>query len=135
MALGWINDIENLTLNNETFRTVVWTGSYSQVTVMSIKPGDEIGNEVHDDRDQFLRIEQGQAKVDLGTSADVVTETHNASDDWAIVIPAGIWHNITNDGDVPLKLYSVYSPAEHPEGTVHATKAEADAAEAEHHKS
>lgn len=131
--LGWIKNIEEETLTNQNFRTVLWTGSYAQLTVMSLKAGEEIGNEVHGDVDQFIRIESGSAKVTLSTSADTVDEEHRAADDWAIIIPAGTWHNIINAGDVELKLYSIYSPAEHPADTVHATKAEADAAEAEHH--
>ena len=133
MALGWVHDIEKLTIENTTFRTILFTGEYSQLTVMAIQPGSEIGNEVHEDRDQFLRIEAGTAKVQLSTNADTVEEEYDAEDDWAIIIPAGTWHNIINSGDEVLKLYSVYSPAEHSDGTVHETKAEADAAEAAEH--
>lgn len=133
MALGWTRDIEKLTTENDTFRTVIFTGKYSQLTIMSIKVGEEIGNEVHSDHDQFLRIEQGKARVDLSTNQEAVEETYEAQDDWAIIVPAGTWHNIVNVGDVDLKLYSIYSPAEHPDGTVHVTKAEADAAEAAEH--
>jgi mannose-6-phosphate isomerase-like protein (cupin superfamily) len=133
MALGWVKNIEELTLDNETFRTVLHTGRYSQLTVMTIQPGDDIGNEVHEDHDQFLRIEQGKARVDLGTTGDKVEESHDAQDDWAIIVPAGTWHNVVNTGDEALKLYSIYSPAEHPDGTVHQTKADADAAEAAEH--
>ena len=133
MALGWVNDIEKITTDNETFRTVLFTGEYSQLTVMSIKPGEEIGNEVHPSHDQFLRIEQGQARIELGTTQEAVEETYDAQDDWAIIIPAGTWHNVVCVGDEVLKLYSIYSPAEHPDGTVHVTKAEADAAEAAEH--
>lgn len=133
MALGWIDNIEKLTIENDTFRTVIFTGKYSQLTVMSIKVGEDIGNEVHPDHDQFLRIEQGKARVELGTSGAAVEETYNAEDDWAIIIPAGTWHNVVNTGDEDLKLYSIYSPAEHTDGTIHRTKAEADAAEAAEH--
>lgn len=133
MALGWVENIEKLTVENETFRTVLHTGKYSQLTVMSIQPGDEIGNEVHDDHDQFIRIEQGSGKVTFGPDSDTIEEEQNIEDDFAIIIPAGTWHNVINTGEYALKLYSIYSPAEHPDGTVHQTKAEADAAEAEHH--
>ncbi len=133
MALGWINNIEQLTTDNKTFRTVLFTGKHSQLTVMSIKTGEEIGNEVHPDHDQFLRIEQGEARVDLSTNQDTIEETYEAQDDWAIIIPAGTWHNVVNVGAEDLKLYSIYSPAQHPDGTVHTTKAEADAAEAAEH--
>lgn len=132
-SLGWVQNIEKLTTQNGTFRTVVWTGHYSQLTVMSLKPGEEIGNEVHTDHDQFLRIEAGRGKVTLGTTGDEVEEEHEIEDDFAIIVPAGTWHNVVNTGEEELKLYSIYSPAEHPDGTVHETKAIADAAEAEHH--
>ena len=131
--LGWVQDIEELTLENGTFRTVVYTGEYSQLTVMSIEVGDEIGNEMHGDVDQFLRLEQGKARVTFGPNEDTIVETHEAEADWAIIVPAGTWHNVINVGDEPLKLYSIYSPANHPEGTIHETKADADAAEAAEH--
>lgn len=124
-------NIEDVTVENETFRTALWTGKYMQATLMAIQPGDSIGLEVHDDHDQFLRIEAGKAQVQMGSSQDDMT-SYDAEDDFAIFVPAGQWHDVLNVGDEPLKLYSIYSPAEHPHGTVHADKAEADAAEAEH---
>jgi mannose-6-phosphate isomerase-like protein (cupin superfamily) len=127
--LGWIGDIEQETLDNTTFRTVVFTGEHTQLTVMRLAPGEDIGREVHHDRDQFLRIEQGQARVELGRTADAVDETHDVADDWAIIVPAGVWHNVVNTGSGELRLYSLYSPPEHPDGTVHRTKADAEAAE------
>lgn len=130
---GWLDDIEKRTIENEDFRRVLHTGKHAQLTVMSIEPGSEIGWEMHDHLDQFLRIEQGSGELDLGASEDAVDETHPVQDDWAIIVPAGTWHNVRNTGDVPLKLYSIYSPPEHPDGTVHKTKTDADAAEAEHH--
>ncbi len=126
----YVVDIEELTLKNENFRTAAWTGKNLQMTLMTIQPGDDIGLEVHEDHDQFLRIEQGEARVEMGKTADSL-ETWDAEDDFAIFVPAGIWHNIVNTGDEPLKLYSIYSPPEHAPGTVHETKAIADAAEAE----
>ena len=132
MARGWSANIEELTTNNTTFRTEVFTGKNLQLTVMSIGPGEEIGLEVHDDVDQFLRIEQGKGRLESGPAKDQLTDNHDVEDDWALIIPAGTWHNVKNTGDGPLKLYSIYAPPEHPDGTVHATKAEADAAEAEH---
>jgi mannose-6-phosphate isomerase-like protein (cupin superfamily) len=99
---------------------------------MTLQPGEEIGLEAHDDTDQFIRIEEGRARVTFGKTKDAIDETHEVTDDWAVIIPAGVWHNVINDGTSALKLYSLYSPPEHPDGTVHATKAEADAAEAEH---
>ena len=127
--LGWLDDIERATVDNSTFRTVLFTGLHAQLTVMSLQPGEEIGREVHEDRDQFLRLEQGKARVEFGRSGDAVDETHEVEADWAVIVPAGVWHNLVNVGDDEVKLYSLYSPPEHPDGTVHETKAEADAAE------
>jgi mannose-6-phosphate isomerase-like protein (cupin superfamily) len=131
--LGWVGDIERQTLDNETFRTVEFTGDQTQLTVMSLQPGEDIGLERHDGIDQFLRIERGKARVELGRSEGSIDETHDVGDDWAIIVPSGIWHNVVNTGDGELKLYSLYSPPEHPDGTVHKTKQEAEAAEAAQH--
>ena len=130
--LAWVADIERATLDNENFRTVLWTGEHSQLTVMRIAAGEDIGLEVHPDHDQFIRIEEGKGRAELGPSEDEVAETHDVEADWAIVVPAGTWHNVVNTGDGDLKLYSLYSPPEHPPNTVHRTKAEAEAAEAAH---
>jgi mannose-6-phosphate isomerase-like protein (cupin superfamily) len=100
---------------------------------MRLGPGEDIGLEAHDEHDQFLRIEQGRARVELGRTEDSIDETHEVTDDWAIIVPAGVWHNVVNTGDGDLKLYSLYSPPEHPDGTVHETKAEAEEAERAHH--
>ena len=132
MARIWADNIEDRTKANATFRTVLWTGKHSELTVMSIAPGEEIGLEVHPEHDQFLRIEAGKARVEAGAAKDNLSETVDVEDDWAFIVPAGTWHNVINTGDEPLKLYTVYSPANHEPGTVHKTKAEADAAEAEH---
>jgi mannose-6-phosphate isomerase-like protein (cupin superfamily) len=131
--LGWVGDVERETLDNETFRTVVFTGDHTQLTVMSLEPGEDIGREKHDGIDQFLRIEYGKARVELGRTEDTVDETHDVEDDWAIIVPAGVWHNVVNTGEDRVKLYSLYSPPEHPDGTVHKTKEEAEAAEAAQH--
>ncbi len=130
--LGWVADVEKATLENTNFRTVLFTGVHTQLTVMSIEPGGEIGWEAHHDIDQFLRVEQGTGRAEFGATEDRVDETHDVEDDWAIIVPAGVWHNVVNTGGEPLKIYSLYSPPEHPDGTVHVTKADADAAEAEH---
>ena len=130
--LGWIGDIERETLGNETFRTVVFTGEHTQLTVMRLAPGEDIGWEAHHDRDQFLRVESGRGRVELGRSEEGADETHDVEGDWALIVPAGVWHNLVNTGDAELKLYSLYSPPEHPDGTVHRTKAEAEAAEHVH---
>jgi len=131
--LGWVGEIEKETLDNDTFRTVVFTGDHTQLTLMRLAPGEEIGWEAHDDRDQFLRLEQGSGRVEFGSSEESVDETHEVGADWAVIVPAGVWHNLVNTGDEEVKLYSLYSPPEHPPGTVHRTKAEADAAEAAEH--
>jgi mannose-6-phosphate isomerase-like protein (cupin superfamily) len=128
----YVENIEQVTLSNANYRTALWTGANLQLTLMSIEPGHDIGLEVHDDHDQFLRIEQGEAKVMMGPSKDELN-TWQASDDFAVFVPAGTWHNLINVGSDNLKLYSIYAPPEHPHGTVHITKAEADAAEEEHH--
>ncbi|OYX43926.1 cupin [Candidatus Saccharibacteria bacterium 32-49-12] len=124
-------NIEGATINNPNYRTTLWTGQYMQLTVMSILPGHDIGLEVHDDHDQFLRIEAGQATVYMGPSRDELEEW-TASDDDVVLVPAGTWHNLVNSGEEPLKVYSIYSPPEHDHGTVHVTKEEADAAEHAH---
>ncbi|HEU4540347.1 MAG TPA: cupin domain-containing protein [Jiangellaceae bacterium] len=123
----YVVDIEEATLANETFRTALWTGEHLQLTVMSIPVGGEVGLEKHDDRDQFLRLESGKARVRMGPERDDLRFDREIQDDWVILVPAGSWHNVTNVGDEPLKLYSLYAPPEHPKGTVHKTKAESDA--------
>ena len=125
----FVADIEAETLGNDAYRRTLWTGRNLQVTVMAIEPGHDIGLEVHPDHDQFLRIEGGTAVVQMGPARDDLGFERSVSPDDAVFVPAGSWHNLTNTGDVPLKLYSVYAPPQHPHGTVHLTKAEADAAE------
>ena len=127
----YVVDIEELTLENNNFRTTVWTGVNLQVTLMTIQPGEDIGLEVHEDHDQFLRIEQGLAEVQMGPT-QLNLETWDAEDDFAILVPAGTWHNVVNTGTQPLKLYSIYSPPEHPHGTIHETKEDAEAAEGDY---
>jgi mannose-6-phosphate isomerase-like protein (cupin superfamily) len=129
---GWAGNIEEATTANDYFREVLFTAGNLQLVVMSLAPGEEIGLEMHDHLDQFIRVEAGRAKVTLGPSESQVAETHDLEDDWAVVIPGGTWHNVINTGDEPLKLYTIYGPPEHPIGALHRTKAEADAAEAEH---
>lgn len=122
-------NIEAATLANENYRSTLWTGKNLQLTVMSIDPGHDIGLEVHHDHDQFLRIEAGKGRVQMGPSKEALSFEQEVEDDWVVLVPAGSWHNITNIGDSPLKVYSLYAPPEHPHGTVHVTKAESDAAE------
>jgi mannose-6-phosphate isomerase-like protein (cupin superfamily) len=127
--LGWVGDIERATLDNRTFRTVLFTGTHAQLTVMRLGPGEDIGREAHAHLDQFLRVESGTGRLELGGTADAVDETHDVEADWAMIVPAGVWHNVVNTGEGDLQLYSLYAPPEHPEGTVHRTKAEAETAE------
>ena len=130
---GWVGNIEESTLGNTNFRTTLFTGTSMQLTVMLLAPGEEIGVEMHDHRDQFIRVEHGRARVTLGPERDRVAETHDLEDDWVVIIPGGTWHNVVNTGDGDLKLYSLYAPPEHPDGTVHRTKADAEAAEKAEH--
>jgi len=123
-----VTNIEQDTIDNTNYRTTLWTGVNLQITLMSIDPGSDIGLEVHMDRDQFLRIEQGQATVQMGPSADNL-QVWSAGLSDAVVVPAGTWHNLISSGSMALKVYSIYAPAQHPHGTVHVTKAEAEAAE------
>ncbi|QHS24382.1 cupin domain-containing protein [Virgibacillus sp. MSP4-1] len=121
----FVINIDEATTANNTYRTALWTGEHLQVTLMSIDVGDDIGLEVHPNTDQFIRLEQGQGLVQMGDSRDNLTFEARAYDDFAVMIPAGKWHNITNTGDVPMKVYAIYAPPEHPFGTVHRTKADA----------
>ncbi|MCM3691394.1 cupin domain-containing protein [Neobacillus niacini] len=125
----FVVNIEEASKQNRTFRTALWTGNHLQVTLMSINVGEDIGLEIHPDIDQFLRIEEGQGIVQMGDTKDNLTFQTRVADDFAIMVPAGKWHNITNTGNTPLKLYAIYAPPQHPFGTVHKTKAEAMAAE------
>ena len=118
-------DIEDTTLTNENFRTTVWTGEHMQLTVMSIEPGDDIGLEVHPDTDQFLRIEEGRGRCQMGPAENDLSFDEEVTDDWVVLVPAGTWHNITNIGDAPLKVYALYGPPAHVRGTVHVTHEDA----------
>ncbi len=125
-------NIEKATKQNRTFRTAVWTGRHLQLTLMSINVGQDIGLEIHPDTDQFLRIEQGQGVVKMGSRKDQLGFQRRVFEGDAIIVPAGTWHNLINTGNRPLKLYSIYAPPQHPKGTVHKTKADAIAAERNH---
>lgn len=118
---GYIDDIEEATEGNDDFRRVLYTGAHLQLVLMCLQPGEEIGEETHDDRDQFFRFEDGKGEVVI----DGVS--HEVEDDFAVIVPAGARHNVVNTGDEPLKLYTLYGPPEHRDGTVHKGKAEADA--------
>lgn len=123
-----VANVEALTLENENYRTTLWTGSNLQMTLMAIAPGDDIGLEVHQTNDQFLRIEQGEAKISIGPDKDNM-QTWTAGDGFGVFVPAGNWHNLESIGTDTLKVYSIYAPSHHPHGTVHVTRADADAAE------
>lgn len=125
----FVVNIEKAASRNPYFRTTLWTGEHLQVTLMSIPAGGEIGLEIHPHVDQLLRIEAGTGLVKMGHSQDLLNYQSRVSDGCAIIVPAGTWHNIINIGNRPIKLYSIYAPPQHPHGTVHKTKAEADAAE------
>ena len=122
-------NIDKETKCNNNYRKAIWTGEHLQVTVMSIIPGGEIGLEIHENLDQFLRVEYGVASVYMGKTKPDVKFLGNANDNYAIIIPAGTWHNIINEQNIPLKMYSVYAPPEHPIRSVQRTKFEADLAE------
>ncbi len=122
-------NIEKATKQNNNFRTALWTGNYLQLTLMSLKPNEDIGAEMHPNVDQFLRIEQGRGSVRMGYSRENMNMQATVSDNDAIIVPAGTWHNLINTGNIPLKLYSIYAPPNHPKGTVHITKSDAMAAE------
>ena len=115
----FIGNIEEQTQHNNDYRRVIYTSHYTQLVLMSLKPGVEIGNEIHG-LDQFIRVESGKAKVILNNGES----EHEMTDDWAVIIPAGTFHNIINTGDTELKLYTLYSPPEHLKDTVQPTKAD-----------
>lgn len=121
--MGQIKDINQQAIDNDNFRKVIETGEHTQVVVMSIPPDGEIGEEVHDDNDQLLLVVEGEARLLLGEE-----ETEFEVGD-AVLVPAGVNHNVMNAGNDSLKLITTYSPPHHADGTVHHTKADADAAE------
>ncbi|MBA2936952.1 cupin domain-containing protein [Paenibacillus sp. CGMCC 1.16610] len=128
----FVVNIDQATKQNDNYRTALWTGKHYQVTLMSINVGDDIGLEVHPTTDQFIRIEEGQGLVQMGDSKENLDFQEMAFDDYAIMIPAGKWHNVTNTGNKPLKIYVIYAPPQHPYGTVHETKAIAMGSEENH---
>lgn len=122
----FVININEATMQNNNFRTALWTGKHLQVTLMSINVGESIGLEMHPDVDQFIRIEQGYGLVQMGNDENNLNFKRKVYDEFAIIIPAGKWHNLTNIGNVPIKLYSIYAPPNHPKGTIHRTKADAE---------
>jgi mannose-6-phosphate isomerase-like protein (cupin superfamily) len=122
-------DLETATVENETYRTVAWSGRYLQLTLMSIPPGDDVGLEAHPETDQFLRLDAGRGRVQMGPAEDQLDFEQEVEDGWAIMVPAGTWHNVTNIGDEPMRLYTVYAPVHHAAGAVQPTAEDADRAE------
>ncbi|MFD1612693.1 cupin domain-containing protein [Sphingomonas tabacisoli] len=121
MKQGYVDDIQRATLDNGFFRQVLYTGEHLQLVVMTLKPGEEIGEEVHEDRDQFFRFEEGAGEVLIDG------KTHKVEDDFGVIVPAGARHNVRNTGSEPLKLYTLYGPPEHKDKVVHRDKAQAEA--------
>jgi mannose-6-phosphate isomerase-like protein (cupin superfamily) len=117
-------DLEQATRDNQNYRTVVWSGRYLQVTLMSIPVGSDIGLEAHPQTDQFLRLDAGRGRVQMGAAKDRLTFDEEVSDGWCVLIPAGTWHNVSNIGDEPMQLYAIYAPAHHKPGKVHKTASE-----------
>lgn len=115
---GYVTNIERDTVENEDYRRVLYTGSYTQLVLMTLQPGEEIGEEVHEGHDQFIRVEAGTGYAELDGAR------HDLEDGSAVVIPSGARHNVVNSGSEPLRLYTLYSPPEHEDGTVHPTKAD-----------
>ena len=120
MKRGYCDNIERLTVENDYFRRVLYTGEHLQLVLMTLQPGEEIGEEVHPDRDQFFRIEQGEGAVDIDGRENRV------EDDFAVIVPAGARHNVRNTGSSPLRFYTLYGPPEHKDGIVHATRHDAE---------
>ncbi len=120
-------DLESETIANPNYRTVAWSGKYLQVTLMSIPVNGDIGLEQHPDTDQFIRLDRGRGRAQMGPNKDELTFDQEVSDGWCVIVPAGSWHNVTNIGDEPMQVYTVYAPQHHKPGKVQQTKAIADA--------
>lgn len=119
-------DLEEATRANRNYRTVAWSGRYLQLTLMSIAPGKDIGLEMHAETDQFLRLDAGRGRVEMGPSKDRLTFTREVADGGCVLVPAGTWHNVTNIGKEPMQLYAIYAPAHHKPGKIHVTAAESE---------
>lgn len=119
-------DLETETTSNENYRTVAWTGKYLQVTLMSIPVGASIGLEAHPETDQFLRLDAGTGRVRMGPTKDEIALEQDVEDGWAIMVPAGTWHDVVNTGDEPMRLYAVYAPVHHSPGIVQPTADDAE---------
>ncbi|WP_331654217.1 cupin domain-containing protein [Anaerotignum sp. MB30-C6] len=130
----FVVNIEMVTKQNPNYRTALWTGEHLQLTLMSIPPGGDIGLEVHPDVDQFIRVEDGVGVIQMGSTRDKLSYQRNVDGQFAILVPAGTWHNVINTGNKALKIYTIYAPPHHPHGTVQTTKQEAQEAHEEHHE-
>jgi mannose-6-phosphate isomerase-like protein (cupin superfamily) len=119
-------DLESATTQNDAYRTVAWTGKYLQVTLMSIPVGESIGLEMHPETDQFMRLDAGRGRAQMGPARDDLAFQQDVSDGWCVLVPAGTWHNVTNTGDEPMRLYTVYAPVHHAPGIAQATAADAE---------
>ena len=122
-------NLEEATVENANYRTVAWSGRYLQVTLMSIPESGDVGLEMHPETDQFLRLDAGRGRVQMGPSQDNLEFDQDVSDGWCILVPAGTWHNVTNIGDEPMQLYAVYAPVHHAAGKIQPTAEDAEADE------
>ncbi len=127
MKRGFCDDIERLTVDNDDFRRVLYTGEHLQLVLMTLRPGEQVGEEVHPDRDQFFRFEEGEGVVVIDGKENKV------EDDYAVIVPAGCCHNVINTGEEPLQFYTLYGPPEHKDKTVHRTREQAEADEERDH--
>ena len=122
-------NLEQATIENSNYRSVAWSGKYLQLTLMSIPPGGDVGLEAHPGTDQFLRLDAGRGRVQMGPAEDQLDFEQEVEDGWAIFVPAGTWHNVTNIGDEPMRLYTVYAPVHHAAGAVQPTADDAESQE------
>lgn len=122
----FVVNINEITKQNQNFRTALWTGEHLQITLMNLNPGESIGLEIHHNVDQFIKIEEGIGLVEMGMSKNNLSLQRRINSNFAFVIPSGTWHNLTNIGSTPIKLYSIYAPPQHQRGTVHRTKEDAE---------
>lgn len=125
----FVIDLEEATEQNNTYRTALWTGDYLQLTLMSLKPGEDVGLEIHEDTDQFFMLEEGRGVVSMGETKDNLNIKRTIREGYGFIIPANTWHNFTNTGNRSAKLFSLYAPPHHPFGTIHKTKKDAEEAE------
>lgn len=126
---GWVGNIEEAASSSPFFRNVLFTAPHMQLVLMTLQPGEEIGLEIHHHVDQFILVESGHATLTMSRAVGEVSVTHDLGVGRAVLVPGGTWHNVVNSGDGQLRLLTVYAPPQHPDGTLHKTKADADSAE------